>query len=321
MSSIRTIKRQQWNNEYENNTQKLTVVSWNTLRREYLFRGKYWVPEEYKSWDVRKSMVKDTLSDLNADFLFLEEVELYYIEEDFGDYFRENGYEFLSAVAKNEKEKKDHGHTKPTICWKTSRFELVWSNPRSRAVAASFRDNVTGRTIYVAGCHLMGGRNSYQRYCQAVSLLKVISKQINVAGEDMDNVSIILSGDLNAYADEPVVKLLVGEDMPDADTIEREYPTIPSPSKLNYENQFPLLETGREFFVNEQRTFTFKWGTLEDASYQSIDYIFHSRNLQLEAVLDPLTDEQREEVLQGTGFPNSWHPSDHIPIGATFMFE
>jgi mRNA deadenylase 3'-5' endonuclease subunit Ccr4 len=48
----------------------------------------------------------------------------------------------------------------------------------------------------------------------------------------------------------------------------------------------------------------------------SLDRIYAGR-LRLLAAWDPLTAEQRAELMAGgIGLPNAWHPSDHLPLGA-----
>jgi len=51
------------------------------------------------------------------------------------------------------------------------------------------------------------------------------------------------------------------------------------------------------------------------------DHIFFTpERLQLLGVQEPLTDEQRRRIYQEPWevLPNSWHPSDHLPVAALF---
>jgi endonuclease/exonuclease/phosphatase family metal-dependent hydrolase len=54
----------------------------------------------------------------------------------------------------------------------------------------------------------------------------------------------------------------------------------------------------------------------------TFDYIFYSaERLQLQAVRQPLTAEQRALVYEkGDRFPCAWHMSDHLPVAASFEF-
>jgi exonuclease III len=48
---------------------------------------------------------------------------------------------------------------------------------------------------------------------------------------------------------------------------------------------------------------------------------FSSRTLGLAAVRAPISAERRRQVYeQGQTLPNSWHPSDHLPVGAVFRW-
>jgi len=53
------------------------------------------------------------------------------------------------------------------------------------------------------------------------------------------------------------------------------------------------------------------------------DYIYYANEgLQLKAVQEPLTAEQKAKVYKAPYdiLPNEWHPSDHLPVAAVFDF-
>ena len=54
-----------------------------------------------------------------------------------------------------------------------------------------------------------------------------------------------------------------------------------------------------------------------------LDYIyFHSETLCCTGVQDVLTEDERAWIYEhGDALPNSWHPSDHLPIASTFSWK
>ena len=53
-----------------------------------------------------------------------------------------------------------------------------------------------------------------------------------------------------------------------------------------------------------------------------IDHIYVGTDrLQITALMDPLSPEQRETLArEKTGLPSTWHPSDHLPVAAAFQW-
>ena len=52
-----------------------------------------------------------------------------------------------------------------------------------------------------------------------------------------------------------------------------------------------------------------------------LDYIYFQR-LDCSAVQDVLTEEERQSIYtKGDALPNSWHPSDHLPVAAIFSWK
>ena len=46
----------------------------------------------------------------------------------------------------------------------------------------------------------------------------------------------------------------------------------------------------------------------------TIDYVWATKNLEVEAVMQPLRDSKRPPLY----LPNHKHPSDHLPLGVIF---
>ena len=52
------------------------------------------------------------------------------------------------------------------------------------------------------------------------------------------------------------------------------------------------------------------------------DFVYYTpRSLELVAVRKPISDEGAKKVYAGDTLPNSWHPSDHLPLAAVFRFK
>ncbi|CAM9970538.1 unnamed protein product, partial [Heterosigma akashiwo] len=51
------------------------------------------------------------------------------------------------------------------------------------------------------------------------------------------------------------------------------------------------------------------------------DYLYFAGGVELQQVQEPLSSEQIEKIIyNGDCIPNSWHPSDHLPISAVFKY-
>eukprot|EP00467_Chlorarachnion_reptans_P008566 CAMPEP_0114525392 /NCGR_PEP_ID=MMETSP0109-20121206/22393_1 /TAXON_ID=29199 /ORGANISM="Chlorarachnion reptans, Strain CCCM449" /LENGTH=454 /DNA_ID=CAMNT_0001706957 /DNA_START=75 /DNA_END=1439 /DNA_ORIENTATION=+ len=216
----------------------VAVASYNTLRRNYRFRGHDWVPGRHRDFGHRRSLLLRQLESFKADLLCLQECELRSLEEDFAEPLRKLGYDFVTADPKG-----GHDHTKPVIFYDKSRFAMTWSKPKSRVVLAEFREKSSGDRILVAACHLQGGNHAPTRYNQARSLMKAMDSRMREYAktpetptprsssgsrsprrsrspkdtkkpggptEDLSNEkapACIVCGDMNAFYDDPSVRL------------------------------------------------------------------------------------------------------------------
>jgi len=195
------------NNWEESSSKGITIATFNTLRRRYEFSEKYWVPEEARNWTNRQVLHQELLPSLHADIICVQEAEILTFDEDFG-FLTNFGYTAIKPVVKDAKEAEEHGHTKPSIFFKTAKFNLKWHNPRSRIVIVNFEDIETGHSFYVINCHLQGGRESDQRLYQmrsALQQLQIHSKKSKIAD---NSLSCFICGDFNARDEEPVHYLL-----------------------------------------------------------------------------------------------------------------
>ena len=112
---------------------------------------------------------------------------------------------------------------------------------------------------------------------QRVQQVQSILNQLELRG---DAERVIIAGDFNASREDPSLRMLLEE---------------------------------HAYRGCCDQPYSFKWGTSgEEAAFMRIDFILISRALRcLEA-----SDSTKPE-LQTEGLPNSWNPSDHLPLKAT----
>lgn len=79
----------------------LTVATFNTLRKNYGFVGKFWVSQKAKEWTYRKQLHNTLLPKLNADILCLQEAELCDTFDEDWEFLRKHGYSVVKSVLKN----------------------------------------------------------------------------------------------------------------------------------------------------------------------------------------------------------------------------
>jgi len=89
--------------------------------------------------------------------------------------------------------------------------------------------------------------------------------------------------------------------------------------KFKFQHSYKFQDS--HYFWTE-RPYTFKWGLQSDAFYQTIDFIYFTPNMfDVLSVRDPLTSQQRADMVDKAGIPNLWHPSDHLPAVAVFKYK
>jgi len=144
-----------------------------TFDRHYAFRGHSWVPSKHRDWKHRQDALHKEMSKFSADFLCLQEAELRDLDKDFVEPLSTSGYKHVTADPKG-----GHDHTKPVIFYNSSRFELLWCKPKSRAVVAHFKEITSDNSLIIASCHLQGGQQAPTRYTQGRSILKAIDHRM-----------------------------------------------------------------------------------------------------------------------------------------------
>ena len=67
-------------------------------------------------------------------------------------------------------------------------------------------------------------------------------------------------------------------------------------------------------YPTDDATPTFVWSA---TSQYRIDHMLATPGLQVAGLLEIMAAEDRDSILE-RGIPNARHPSDHLPIGASF---
>jgi len=284
--------------------------TFNTLRRNYTFGKKYWVNDTARDWNTRKELHKTLIASLATDIICFQEAELTSFDEDFG-FVESLGYSAVKPVVK----KGEHEHTKPSIFFKTSRFNLKWHNPRTRTLIVQLEDRITSKCFYVVNCHLQGGTGQEDQRCfQVRSALQQLQNHIKSAKLSEQEIICFVCGDFNELYGFPLHTLLK-EGQPNAEEITKYFAGKP----FNFKHNFGLKDS-HEGVPN--RPYTFKWGVKDDALYHTIDFIYCSGNkLEVQCIRNPLKEDQDQPMRETIGIPNQWHPSDHLPAAALFKFK
>jgi len=282
------IPRSAWRKVYSADV--LSVLSFNTLRRNYHFRENDWASEQCKSWEHRKGLLEALLVDelAGTSILCLQEAELRTIDEDFS--FLAKDYDRVSAGKDN-----DGGHhfTKPSTFYRRDQFELIWHMARTRVVLAELQWRHTGLHVFVINVHLSGGNDKdTERANQVKSAWKYLEKR-RKNGEP-----VLLCGDFNCSTD--------GSDEHDVRKFIKEKDMNPVFSKRD----IPC---------------THKWGAHKgNMFFNFIDQVYASSDMRLVAKRNPFEDETWSALFQSEsslGLPNEAHPSDHIPLVGAFKMD
>jgi len=263
------------------------------------------------------------LASIHTDIICVQEAEIATFEEDFA-FMEYLGYTSVKPQAKNTKKVEDstiHGHTKPSIFFKTNRLLLKWHNPRSRIVLALFEVIETGRLVYVINCHLQGGSNEEsQRLCQLRSAFKELKKHMDSIKMPKEQLSLILCGDFNATPDHSIHAILRQGSI-NSDDKAKYFLRDPKAERSVFTHDYNLSDS-YSVLSDDERPYTFKWGVKEDAIFTILDFIYFSQGtLSLQALRNPLQDSERILMKDKLGLPNSSNPSDHLPVAAVLKFK
>jgi len=311
-----------WSSVNNDTPHTFTIATFNTLRRHFGDHGKDWVSDTSRSWNHRKPLLHHILQSFNADFICIQEGELNTFKEDYGDFMHTLGYNYVQARAKNQREKREHGHTKPTIFYRQSRMKLLWQQRRSRTILASFRlydiyEKEKHCIVYIINCHLRGGESEWEeRFYQIRSALTKLRIQMQKDKNSSKDTACILCGDFNSLPGEAVYELVVKGYLDDENR--RKYIwKNKKKCKSMFRHNIPFRDVWN--IGNTKIPFTHQWHTNENAIFSRIDFIFYnSSTMATKAIRIPFTSEQKKKMIS-CGLPCEWHPSDHLPVVAQFQ--
>jgi len=278
---------------------QISLVSWNTLSKTWLSlceRDKEYahVHQQWLDWGTRSEAIINWLSRLAADLIVLQEVDFSTFEEAFQLPLAKLGYE---ALMQDNPKRTDAQPCGNATFWRRDKFELMWSEHRSRTLLTGFKIKAVkaNNTLTVINAHLESSQEKFSgRAAQVHSALEK-------AGRHDPGASTILVGDFNTGADSQLCKVL------------REYEWHGFAMASAYEH--PDAEST---------------SPVVDATFRAnghsylIDHLWYGHGqLQLCKVLQPLNAEARSISLgpNASGLPDRNVPSDHIPIGAVFEMK
>ncbi|KAI9207102.1 Endonuclease/exonuclease/phosphatase [Polychytrium aggregatum] len=328
-----------------------TVLSYNILCEKYSPQQSYaYTPSWALEWSYRRELLIQEILNYNPDIVCLQEVELGQYE----DFFREqlsqhgeyDGVFHVKSRARTMAVSDQRGVDGCATFYKNSKFTLIdkslieyqhyaMKRPGLRgsedvinrvmikdnvAVAILLETKETHQRLVVANTHLhWDPQHRDVKLVQTAILMEELQriigtysqsgKQANGAGGKAGQQSplpLILCGDFNSMPDSGVYEYLssgqLSHDHEDFGT----YTYLPyTADGLNHKL---LLKSAYAPIENE----------LEFTNYTPgfkgvIDYIWYSSNTL--TVTGLLGGVDREYVTkQAVGFPNSYHPSDHIPL-------
>lgn len=202
-----------------------SLVTWNVLAPLYAPASKYpWATAEALDWPARRGRIVSRLSDLDADVVCLQEVQVS-LWDGLHHELQALGYDGVLQ------ETKDHPVGNAVLV-RRGQLELVRSESRSRALitvlqgcAGAKRDAPASR-LYLANVHLeAGAEKASQRLAQIRSLLKRLELQCSrdVAErtgrplslsprDDAAGAAVVVAGDFNCDRRSPLHRMLVEDE-------------------------------------------------------------------------------------------------------------
>eukprot|EP00798_Chlamydomonas_sp_ICE-L_P011622 gene11622-34330_t len=185
------------------NPDEFSILSFNVLADKYL-RGKLvpGVPPEYLQWEHRSKLLDEELGASNADIICLQEVEPNRWEEVCA-LPSLAGYTCLLQDRQKDKEARAIALA---IFFKAPRFELLWTESRSRVLLAAlrFKDSYgLDQVLYLMNLHLEGSpHRPHDRLSQMRSALQRLQQcqqeQQKLGGPPPEDCTTAIVGDFNS---------------------------------------------------------------------------------------------------------------------------
>ena len=279
-----------------------TIMSWNILANHFVLDGRavYTYAGPFAEWTHRMPLQLQTFQKCNADIICLQEVEVSHFDDVLVAFFREMGYQ---GVMQN------NGKRSPTHCtgnatfYRVAKFEMVWEEHRSRALAIGLRvraSHSSAKILALANVHLDALIKHHDR---RFSQLKSLTKQLQKPG----GVPVIV-GDFNHSLDGSIRDFIFDGVL-----------------AAGYEQ-------GGVIVTKEESSHPFKFKSVYSTSDKEptyvcppdhvyrIDHIVYAWDaLEPIAVLE-ITPELQRDTIALSFLPNVEQPSDHLSVGCLFKW-
>jgi len=305
-----------------------SLVSWNILAPTFASPSRYpWAPPDVLGWSARSPRIVSALSNMDADVVCLQEVEVAL----WGEFFCQLSDLGYDAVL----QKTDGKHPiANAVLYRRGALRCVRSESRSRVlitVLEAVDAAVTGtEPLYVANVHLeAGAEKAAQRFCQIKSLLRRLQLQraCDVAetqgrpralspSADIHGAAVVLAGDFNFDRRSALHHLLSTGKLPEDPLVTSfgEPSAIVRKGSIPYSHPLlPLADTYADCSP--------PWGPPLRSSYRNgrlLDFIWHSDGVQCLRVMPIATEAGSQQPHR---IPSGAHPSDHLPVGALLSWS
>lgn len=314
----------------------LTIGTYNILSPHYVTNQLFgYLPSWIVRWDNRKEILFQEISNYNFDILGVQEMETF----SFLEYFKEQldarcNYDSLFYPSSRSQSLPENQRMFVDGCatfWKKNKFtlidqqclkfsDIVFNDVRfykndDIMNRNSGKDNIAlitvleksnGGLLIVSNVHIHWNPEFPDvKLFQVIILLETIEK----FKRKYPMAAILLLGDFNSLRDSAVYEVL------STGKIE------PENIDFLFYNYTPYLKEGykHDLFLKDAYSHAELEFTNFTAHFKGIlDYIFFSDKLVLSSYLSPVDHEYAQKIV---GLPSLHYPSDHIILGARFLFK
>jgi CCR4-NOT transcription complex subunit 6 len=181
------------------------------------------------------------------------------------------------------------------------------------ALFVALRHKASGKMLITATTHIAC---AFETPAKQIAQVQILMKQLHSFQQTMTAANggvepmVVLSGDYNSKPDSGAIQLVKSGTLPvdhpdcSVDEAEVRFPFEALSSELHLRSSYESVLGAEPKFTNVKANFA-----------ATLDYVFYNQGLVPLCVLGlPSLSECREEA----GLPSSKHPSDHLPIAATF---
>lgn len=292
-----------------------SVLSYNTLADIYAPYQTF-CPPEFLHFNYRKIRIACQLKLINSDFICLQEVDKY--EEFFKPLLESLNYS--SNYIKRPANRNPDGSV---LAWKSDTWEIIKTKTLSYndmetclsksiyrrnnvGIIGVFRNKTSGKLLIVGNSHFYWDPEvEYIKFAQGLEFSFEAFKL-----KTKHNCPAILVGDFNSEPETYTMKYMLGKelDLSYSNFLESEILAIFKPNPMKFSNAYSNYLDGRypEFsnYTQDYKGF--------------IDHILYTDEIEVKEIGKLPSFEDFEDVV---GIPNADHPSDHLPLVASFYFK